>query len=97
LNRWVDICCTTPARLLNLAQKGSITVGNDADLVVFDPNAEVILSYNWLHENVDWTPYEGLAIRGWPAVTISRGRVLVENGEFRGAAGHGRFLKRALS
>jgi dihydropyrimidinase len=97
LNRWVDICCTTPARLLNLAQKGSITVGNDADLVVFDPNAEVTLSSNWLHENVDWTPYEGLVIQGWPAVTISRGRVLVENGEFRGAAGHGRFLKRALS
>ena len=96
-NRWVDICCTTPARLLNLAQKGSITVGNDADLVVFDPNAEVTLSSNWLHENVDWTPYEGLVIQDWPAVTISRGRVLVENGEFKGAAGHGRFLKRALS
>ena len=97
LNRWVDICCTTPARLLNLPQKGSITVGNDADLVVFDPHAEVVLSYNWLHENVDWTPYEGLVIRGWPAVTISRGRVLVENGEFKGAAGHGRFLRRSIA
>ena len=96
LNQWVALCCTTPARLLGLKQKGDIAVGYDADVVVFDPKKEVALSTKTLHEQVDWTPYDGLTIQGWPEVVLSRGRVIVENDEFKGEAGNGRFINRAL-
>ncbi len=95
-NRWVDMCCTTPARLFGLERKGTIAVGYDADVVVFDPERTITLSTGTLHENVDWTPYSGMDLTGWPAVTISRGKVIVENGQFRGRAGQGQFIKRAL-
>ncbi len=95
-NRWVDICCTTPAKLFGLARKGTIAVGYDADLVIFDPEARLTLSTETLHENVDWTLYDGLEVTGWPAVTISRGAVVVEKGEFLGRPGQGRFVVRQL-
>jgi dihydropyrimidinase len=94
LNRWVDLCCTAPARLFGLERKGAIAVGYDADLVVFDPQHRVRLSAETLHENVDWTPFEGMEITGWPVVTISRGEVIVKDGEFRGSVGRGRFVER---
>jgi dihydropyrimidinase len=96
LNRWVDVCATTPARLFGLTQKGVIAPGYDADLVVFDPDRKVTLSTGFLHENVDWTPYDGHKIQGWPSITISRGEVIAENGHFLGKAGRGRFIKRIL-
>jgi dihydropyrimidinase len=96
-NRWVEMCCTTPARLFGLERKGNIAVGYDADLVVFDPETRVKLSTDTLHENVDWTLYNGVEVTGWPAVTISRGSIIVENGEFHGQAGQGRFVARTLS
>lgn len=96
VNRWVDICCTTPARLFGLTHKGAIAVGYDADVVIFDPKREMLLTSDTLHENVDWTPYDGLFVTGWPAVTISRGEVIVENGVFQGNLGRGRFVKRKL-
>lgn len=95
-NRWVEMCCTAPAKMVGLTRKGHIAVGYDADLVVFDPQKEVTLSTETLHENVDWTPYEGLTLQGWPVMTISRGQILVENDEFYGQAGQGRFVKRKL-
>jgi dihydropyrimidinase len=94
LNQWVDLCCTTPARLVGFTQKGHIGVGYDADLVIFDPNKRKTLSTNTLHEEVDWTPYEGLTIQGWPSVTMSRGQMLVENDEFLGEPGCGQFVHR---
>jgi dihydropyrimidinase len=94
LGRWVDLCCTTPAGLFGLERKGSIAVGYDADLVIFDPQRAVRLSTGTLHERVDWTPFDGIEVTGWPIVTISRGEVIVEDGEFRGAAGRGRFVPR---
>ena len=96
LNRWVDLCCTTPARLFGLKHKGAIAVGYDADLVVFDPQRRVILSEETLHENVDWTPFDGVEVTGWPILIISRGAVIVQENEFCGRAGHGRFIARAM-
>jgi dihydropyrimidinase len=95
-NRWVDLCCTTPARLFGLKNKGTVAVGYDADLVVFDPQRRVTLSDATLHENVDWTPFDGIEVTGWPTLTISRGTVIVRDGEFCGTAGHGRFIARAV-
>jgi dihydropyrimidinase len=96
LNRWVELCCTSAARLFGLRRKGHLAVGYDADLVVFDPQQELILSTETLHENVDWTPYEGLTLKGWPSMTMSRGKVLMEGGKFLGEAGQGRFVERRL-
>jgi dihydropyrimidinase len=93
-NRWVELACTAPARMFGLGQKGHIAPGFDADVVVFDPEKTVTLSTETLHENVDWTPYEGLAVTGWPVVTLSRGEVIVQGDEFLGAPGRGRFIKR---
>ena len=94
-SQWVALCCTNPAQRLGLKNKGDIQIGLDADLVIFDPNKRVALSTDTLHENVDWTAYDGLEIQGWPKTTLSRGQIIVANGEFRGAAGNGRFINRA--
>ena len=97
LNRWVQICCTNPARLFGLyPRKGALEIGADADLVLFDPDKEVTLKKSILHEQVDYTPYEGFELRGFPVMTILRGQVIVENGEFSGAPGDGRYLSRQL-
>jgi dihydropyrimidinase len=94
INQWVDACCTAPAELVGLSSKGKILAGYDADLVVFDPNKRVTLSTESLHEHVDWTPYEGIELSGWPEMTISRGEIIVEDGQFRGQEGRGRFVAR---
>jgi len=95
LNRFVDACATTPAKLFGLyPQKGSILVGGDADLVIFDPEREVTLSQSSLHQNVDYCPYEGWEVGGYPMTVLSRGRMIVRDGEFVGEAGAGRFLAR---
>ncbi|HEX9924342.1 MAG TPA: amidohydrolase family protein, partial [Anaerolineae bacterium] len=95
-SRWVEMCCTTPAQMVGLARKGHLAVGYDADVVIFDPERSVTLSTETLHENVDWTPYDRLEVQGWPAVTISRGRILVEHDQFHAEAGQGRFVERKL-
>jgi dihydropyrimidinase len=94
LERWVEVCCTAPARIFGLARKGHIVPGFDADLVVFDPQAQVTLSVDGLHEQVDWTPYEGIKLEGWPRHVLSRGRVIVRDGDFVGQPGWGRFTFR---
>ncbi len=96
LNRWVEMSSTGVARLFGLPKKGHIAPGYDADLVIFDPQKEVILSTSTLHEQVDWTPYENVPVTGWPVLTMSRGQVIVRDGAFVGPAGHGRFLRRAF-
>ncbi len=95
-NRWVDMACTTPAKLAGFTHKGYIAVGFDADLVIFDPQKTMTISPQTLHEKAGWTPYEGIEVTGMPAVTISRGEILVDNGEFLGRAGRGQFVKRQI-
>lgn len=95
LNRFVDVCATAPAKLFGLyPQKGTIAIGSDADLVIFDPEKEVTLSHAHLHQNVDYCPYEGFTVRGYPTMTISRGEIVFRDGEFVGQVGHGRFVPR---
>jgi dihydropyrimidinase len=96
LNQWVDLCCTSPAKLAGFTQKGHIAPDYDADIVIFDPEKEMILSTDTLHENVDWTLYEGLQLKGCPIVTIVRGQIIVSDGEFVGDNGYGRYVKREL-
>ena len=91
--RWVEICCTEPARRFGLApRKGTLSIGADADLVIFDPHRRVTLRAETLHQNVDYCPYEGWQVHGYPETVLSRGEVIVRNGDFTGAAGRGQFL-----
>jgi dihydropyrimidinase len=94
IERWVEVCCTEPARRFGLApRKGTLEVGADADVVVFDPEHSVALSYETLHQNVDYCPYEGWEVRGYPMVVLSRGEVIVRGGAFVGSAGRGQFVR----
>jgi len=97
LERWVEVCCTNPARVFGLRRKGQIAPGFDADLVIFDPQRQITLQAGrTLHERVDWSPYEGMQVRGWPRDVLSRGRVIVRDGQFVGQAGWGRFVRREI-
>jgi dihydropyrimidinase len=95
LSQWVQVCCANPARLFGLyPRKGALVPGADADLVLFDPDLTVTLDTARLHENVDYTPYAGLALQGYPRQTLARGQVLFTDGDYVGPPGGGRFLKR---
>ncbi len=96
LERWVETCCTAPARLMGLGRKGRIAPGYEADVVVFDPDQTVMLSERTLHEAADWTPYEGTEVTGWPRTVLLRGRVVVDDGEVL-SAHSGRFVQRVLA
>ncbi|MEI8260228.1 MAG: dihydropyrimidinase [Actinomycetes bacterium] len=99
LQRWVELCSTTPARMFGLyGRKGAIAPGFDADVVVYDPAGRTEIGFHKTHHmNMDHSAWEGFVIDGHVDVTISRGEVLVENGEFHGRKGHGQFLRRGLS
>jgi dihydropyrimidinase len=94
--RWVDIVSTAPAKLFGLyPRKGAVAIGADADLVVYDPNRRRTISAKTHHMDVDYSCYEGRAVQGAADVVLSRGSVVVRNGEFAGRKGHGQFIKRA--
>jgi dihydropyrimidinase len=93
--RWVEISSTAPAKLFGMyPRKGAIAVGSDADLVVYDPNRKHTISAKTHHMNVDYSCYEGRTVQGGSDVVLSRGSVIVRDGEFTGRKGAGKFIKR---
>ena len=97
VNRFVELVATTPAKLFGLyPRKGTVAVGSDADLVLFDPNREHTISAQTHHMRVDYSMFEGIRVKGMPDVVLSRGRVLIENQTFLGRPGAGEFLRRGL-
>jgi dihydropyrimidinase len=95
MHRLVEIFSTTPAKLFGLfPRKGTIAVGSDADIVIFDPNEEMTLSAATQHMNVDYSMYEGMKVKGVPQVVLSRGKVLIEDGKYMGTPGEGKFQSR---
>lgn len=96
LERFVDVCCTAPARVMGLTRKGRLEPGFDADITVLDPQDERVISAATLNQRVDYTPFEGMAVRGWPRHVLSRGRAVVQDGEFAGEPSWGRFVHRIV-
>lgn len=94
LTDFVALSATNAAKLYGLhPRKGTIAVGADADLAIWDPDKEVTISQAMLHDAMDYTPYEGWVVKGWPVMTLLRGESVYENGEFTGERGKGCFLK----
>jgi dihydropyrimidinase len=95
MNRFVEITATAPAKIFGLyPKKGTIAVGADADLLVWDGEKKHVLSEKTLHMRVDYSPFEGREVVGAPTHVLSRGKVVVENGQYKGKMGDGRFVKR---
>jgi dihydropyrimidinase len=98
LNRFVALTATNHAKLYGLyPNKGTIAVGSDADIAIWDPEREVTISYGILHDNVGYTPYEGRKLKGWPVTVLNRGRIVVDDGKLLAQRGSGNFLPCALS
>jgi dihydropyrimidinase len=99
LERWVDVCCTTPARMFGMyGQKGVISPGADADIVVYDPNGHTSIGVGKTHHmNMDYSAWEGWEIDGHVDVVLSRGAVVKDESGYIGTKGHGRFVRRGLS
>ncbi len=96
LNRFVELTSTTPARIFGMyPRKGEIAPGSDADLVLWDPNAEYTISAKTHHMKVDYSMFEGFPVRGNVRMVLSRGEVIVDGETFLGRPGRGQFLKRA--
>jgi len=96
VNRFVELVSTTPAKLFGLyPRKGTIAVGSDADLVIFDPGRTHTISAKTHHMRVDYSMFEGIQVTGMPDIVLSRGKVVVDKDKFLGHAGQGKFLKRA--
>ena len=97
-NQFVALTSTNHAKMYGLyPRKGSIAPGFDADLVLWDPNRRETIRQDLLHHGADYTPYEGMAVTGWPVMTILRGEVAMEEGRILNLPGNGRFLKRERS
>ncbi len=95
LNRFVELTSTSPAKIFGLfPRKGTIAPGSDADIVIFDPDRKMTLGVKTLHMNVDYNPYEGREVTGVTETVLSRGRVIIDQGQFVGRAGSGSFIKR---
>jgi dihydropyrimidinase len=94
LEQMVGVTSANPARILGMPRKGRIAPGFDADIAVFDPSAEAVLSEGTLHQRVDYTPYEGMRVRGLPSCVWLRGRPVIADGRFVADEPFGRLIKR---
>ncbi|MEJ2642682.1 MAG: dihydropyrimidinase [Desulfosarcinaceae bacterium] len=95
LEKFVAVMATNPAKLMGLyPRKGTLAPGSDADLVIFDPDRRVTIRNKQLHQRVDYTPYEGWTVTGWPETTLVRGRVVVDRGRLLATRGYGRYIPR---
>ena len=95
LNRWVELTSTNPAKLFGLyPEKGTIAVGSDADIVIWDPEKEFTISANTHHMAVDYSMYEGIKVNGKADIVISRGEIIIQDEKFTGKAGRGKYIKR---
>lgn len=93
IHRFVELTATNPAKLYGLfPRKGTIAPGADADLVIWNTERRFTLGNDMLHHNVDYTPYEGMSLNAWPELVISRGEVIIEDGQYHGTPGRGEFL-----
>jgi dihydropyrimidinase len=98
LQKFVELTSTNHAKLYGLyPKKGSIAVGFDADITVWDPNRQETIRQDILHHGSDYTPWEGFAVTGWPVMTIARGRIVAQDGKVVGEKGFGRVLERDIS
>jgi dihydropyrimidinase len=95
LNRFVELTSTAAAKMFGMfPKKGTIAVGSDADIVIFDPNGETKFGVEHEHMNVDYSSYEGWTVKGKVETVLSRGRIVIQNGEHTGKQGDGQFVKR---
>jgi dihydropyrimidinase len=92
----VELCSFNPAKIFGLKSKGSIAVGKDADLVLYDPAKEFTITNDNMHSDCDHTIWEGVTVHGYPEKTYSKGRLVFDNGKFLGEKGWGKFVKRSL-
>jgi dihydropyrimidinase len=95
LNRFVDVVATRPAQIFGMfPRKGTIAIGSDADIVIWDPNASMTIRQSSMHGAMDYSCYEGCTVRGVPRTVLLRGKVVVADGQYVGTPGEGRFIKR---
>jgi dihydropyrimidinase len=98
LNEFVALTATNHAKTYGLyPRKGTIAVGSDADIVIWDATREVTITQALLHHGTDYTPYEGMKVTGWPVATMVRGKFVVRDGKLVGAKGSGRYVSRDKS
>ena len=95
IHRFIDLCCTGGARLYGLhPKKGTIAIGSDADIAIWDPDKTVTIEHDSTHDATGYCPYVGMTLTGWPVTVLSRGEVIVDKGDLQGAHGRGQLLLR---
>jgi dihydropyrimidinase len=98
INEFVALTSTNAAKIYGLyPRKGSLAIGSDADIAIWDPEWVRTIKQEMLHDNVDYTPYEGMEVKGWPKIVINRGRMVVEEETLKVNRGSGKFLPRATA
>ena len=94
LGDFAKLSSSNAARVFGLDRKGAIAPGFDADIAIWDPDATRTVTLEAQHDNMDYTPFEGMEITGWPELVMNHGRIVVERGELKAGAGEGRFIPR---